>query len=118
MGGVIFPIPRFTPMMAAKWMGSIPISFISGSSSGVHRSIPDTSSISIPMMTRKILHIRRMTYLLSETLKSAFFKISGTPAMVKFLATIMMTNSMTMMTPVVVPVSMKMLFKSLHFMPL
>ena len=62
-GGVILPSPRFTPNIAAKWIGLTPIALIIGIIIGVARTQALQSSINMPRIIMNILSINRITYL-------------------------------------------------------
>lgn len=82
------PIPKFTPIIAAKRTGLMPIFTIKGNNNRVHKRIPETSSINIPIIIINILDIINITYLLSEKLNNKSAICPGTSSITKYLLTI------------------------------
>ena len=77
-GGVRKPMDAQMIMTMPKWMGCIPNSVATGSSSGVRMSMFASASIKVPMMRRKIRIIAMRTYLFSEILNKKLTSKSGT----------------------------------------
>ena len=89
-----------------------------GNRIGATSRVPLTSSISMPMMTIKMLIISRTKYLLLPvTVSSASRIMDGTLFMTRMRLTTMMVPSITMITPVVTADSLKVRPSSLILVP-
>ena len=90
MGGVMLPMPMFTPTIAAKCTGLTPRSPTTGTSRGVTSNTALTSSMSMPMMTMNTLIISMMIMGFSEIWVRVSRIRPGRSSMMKMRLRIMM----------------------------
>ena len=105
VGGDNKPIPIFTPIMAAKWIGSTPNSWRMGTKIGEHSKIALVSSIIIPIINRIIFVPNNIMFLLSDKLRMASVIIPGKSSIIYMRLNIIIQNIITMITPVLAAVS-------------